>query len=281
MIRADYHFHTDASYDSRIGAAEVIERALEARLDLLCVTDHDTIAGAEQLVGKRCPGLEIVVGCEFTCDDGSHVIGLGLRDMVAERRLPALLRALKRQGAVVLLPHPFRRGSGIFRRELRRPPGFVEEVLSLTDLVECFNGRDSFEHNARSRALALERGLPSVAGSDAHRPAELGSVFVEYDGPGFEHGVSPRRIFHSPQPPATEHRLKRAVMEVFHRTKGRFPPAVEAAYRALRSRLHRDAPRTTGALPRMHHAFPETPRLSPSCDGPAASLAAARGEAGV
>ncbi len=255
MIRVDYHLHTWASYDCSTGTAEVIDRALAGGLDVVCVTDHDTIDAAVKLAAAAPASLRVVVGCEFTCEDGSHVIGVGLRELVAERRIRPLLEAIRDQGARVVLPHPFRRGSGVFRNELQRTEAFVSEVLALSDAVESFNARDTADNNRRSLELALQRGLAAVAGSDAHRPEEIGSTWVEYEGPGFVDGVSPRRIYGPPQSPSREHPLKRRVMELYHGNERRLPPFVASAYRALRSRLHRDGPRLAGA-PRFQHAFP-------------------------
>lgn len=268
-LRVDYHLHTWASYDARSSAAEVLERALAAGLGMVVVTDHDTIEGAVALAGAAQRALRVVVGCEFTCEDGTHVIGMGLRDMIAERRLPHLLDAIRAQGAQVLLPHPFRRGSGIFRAERRRSEAFVREALARTDLLEAFNGRDTWENNARSHDLALRTGLPAVAGSDAHRPAEIGRTCVEYADPAFVHGASARRVRGAPRPPAREHALKRRLMELYHAHAGRLP-ALDAAYRALRARLHADGPPLTSD-PRILHDLPALSSPSP---------AVARGEAG-
>lgn len=262
MIRVDYHLHTGASHDARSSPREVVERALAAGLGMICVTDHDTIDGAAAVAAVAPPELQVITGCEFTCADGSHVIGVGLTAPIAERRLPALLDAIHAQDALVLLPHPYRRGSGVFRAELRRPPESIRAVLTRADLLEAFNGRDAAENNARSHALAIASGLGAVAGSDAHRPEEIGRTFVEYaaeperdaaGAPELVHGVSPRRIFGAPRPAARESALKRRLMELYHSRAGRLP-ALDRAYRALRARLHADGPPLTGA-PRFLHAF--------------------------
>jgi predicted metal-dependent phosphoesterase TrpH len=255
-VRADYHFHTRFSYDSRTTTRAILERAQESHLELLCVTDHDTVAGAEELIALSRPPVRVVVGCEFTCEDGSHVIGLHLRNMIFERRPRALMEMIKLQGGLVLLPHLFRRGSGIFRNELRRSATFVREALSLADLVECFNGRDTHDNNERSRRFAAEHGLRAVAGSDAHRPQEIGSVFVEYDRPDPVHGVSKRCVFFPSQEPVSEHPLKRGVMEFYHRHQDRLPSVVHSAYRAARASLKRDLPRHAERHPRLQYELP-------------------------
>ncbi|ABS26822.1 PHP domain-containing protein [Anaeromyxobacter sp. Fw109-5] len=263
MARAEYHVHTSASYDSRASPAELVERALAAGLDVVFVTDHDTIDGAVAVQAAAGRRLRVVVGCEFTCDDGSHVIGLGLRDFIAERRVPAVLERLKAQGATIVLPHLFRRGSGIFRDELRRDQDFVRMALSYADAVECFNARDGWEKNQRSQRFALERGLPVVAGSDAHAARELGRVFVEYDEEPFAESLSARRIYFPSQRAVAEAPSRRRAMELVHGSLRRFP-ALDRSYRALRSRLGRDRPRWANAAPCMQHDLPRaTPRAAP------------------
>lgn len=251
--------HTCFSHDSVTPLDAVIERATAAGIGRLCVTDHDTIEGARQLERMAGPELEIVVGCEFSTNDGSQVVGLYLQEMIHERRLLQLLQRIQEQGGVVLLPHPFRRGSGIFRPEARRSEAFIGEVLELTDLVECFNGRDSYENNEANLRFVRERGLSGVASSDAHDASRIGSVFVEYEDEDVVDGVSPRRIYFPDQPVHREHPLKRRVMERFHRHRHRLPGFVEAGYRNARRRYHAGRSRPLGP-PRMQY------RLSGSAD---------------
>ncbi len=255
-MRVDYHLHTEFSYDSKASIAAILERAQQLEMTHLCVTDHDTVEGALRLKAIQPPGIQIVVGCEFTAEDGSHVIGLDLKDMIGEKAIFALLEKLKLQGALVLLPHPFRRRSGVFRNERKRSEAFVRQVLSYADMVECFNGGDSYENNQNSYRFALTHGLPAVAGSDAHTPAAIGSVFVEYDADQVKHGVSPRRVFFPTQVPKMEHPVKKKVMECYHRNRESFPPLVETIYRTLREQLHRGGFGSREALPRLQYDFP-------------------------
>jgi predicted metal-dependent phosphoesterase TrpH len=255
-IRVVYHLHTRFSYDCATSLEAVLEGALRAGVGCLCITDHGTIEGALALQGMRCPEVEIVVGCEFTAEDGSHIIGLDLKEMVSEKRVPELLERIKQQGGSVVLPHPFRRSSGIFRNEMKRSEAFVREVLSYADIVESFNGRDPYYNNQKSYLFAMDRGVPAVAGSDAHTAAEIGSVFVEYAADDRVHGVSPRSVFFPAQRPVAENPLKRRLMELYHRHKASLPPVVGVAYGISRKRLGKDGPRMTEEPPRMQYAFP-------------------------
>ena len=257
-LRVDYHVHTCFSYDSEAALADVLARASAARIDQLCITDHGTIDGALELREMAPAGIEIVVGCEFGTDDGSQVIGLWLQEPIAETRLEPLLRAIREQGGLTLLPHPFRRASGVFRAEMRRSEAFVRDVLALTDLVECFNAADNYEKNLASRRLVIERHLPAVAGSDAHRPSDIGSVWVEYDTAAPVHGVSPREIYFPDQQPSAENVAKRRLMETYHRYERRLPAIVGAGYRKMRRRVRRDHPARPALTPRLQYDLPAT-----------------------
>lgn len=245
MLRVDYHLHTSYSYDSEASLEDVLQHASQASLDRLCVTDHDTIEGALRLRDLAGTRLEVVIGCEFSTEDGSQVIGLGISRLPPQRRTLDLLQAIKADGGQVLLPHPFRRSSGIFRPEMRRSRAFIEEILSHTDLVESFNGHDTFDKNAANFEFARARGLAAVAGSDAHRAEEVGSVFVEYELNDAQDGVSPRRIFFPTQTPRNEPALKRRVLEFYHGHRDRMPGPVQSLYHAARRRRADSQSRTT------------------------------------
>jgi 3',5'-nucleoside bisphosphate phosphatase len=76
--RVDLHLHTTAS-DGRCTPAELVDRAIAARLTVIAVTDHDTTAGVAetQAIGHR-HGLEVIAGIEITSMDGgrdTHILG--------------------------------------------------------------------------------------------------------------------------------------------------------------------------------------------------------------
>jgi predicted metal-dependent phosphoesterase TrpH len=262
--RIDYHVHTRWSYDSSTTPESLLERSIAAGLTHVCITDHDTIEGALAVQQMTPPGLEVVVGCEFSTDDGTQVIGLNLPEMIRERDPLLLMARIRETGGLVLLPHPFRRGSGVFRPELRRSPEFVQSVLEAADMVECFDGRDTFDNNRRSLQLMADRRVPSVAGSDAHTAEEVGSVFVEYADNDGGHGRSGRAIYYADRPRRSENAAKRAVMEFYHRHEGQWPNVVTRAYRTARGR-GRDRPPQGLGSPRLQH---QLPAIGEYVDGP-------------
>jgi predicted metal-dependent phosphoesterase TrpH len=76
-VRADLHSHSSAS-DGTCPPAEVMSRARAAGLDVIALTDHDTVAGHRQARAALPPGLTLVPGMELSCRlDGrsAHLLG--------------------------------------------------------------------------------------------------------------------------------------------------------------------------------------------------------------
>lgn len=71
-MRADLHVHSSAS-DGTDPPAEVIRRSAAAGLDVVALTDHDTVSGIRQASEALPPGVTLVPGMELSCllDGGS------------------------------------------------------------------------------------------------------------------------------------------------------------------------------------------------------------------
>jgi 3',5'-nucleoside bisphosphate phosphatase len=65
-MRADLHTHSDAS-DGTDSPADVMRRAALAGLDVVALTDHDTVAGHEQARRALPEALTLVPGMELSC----------------------------------------------------------------------------------------------------------------------------------------------------------------------------------------------------------------------
>lgn len=78
--KADLHTHSRYS-DGTSAPADVVSRAKSAGLDLLILTDHDTVAGfPEALAAAAGSGLDVRCGIEINTVEGSaHILGYGIR----------------------------------------------------------------------------------------------------------------------------------------------------------------------------------------------------------
>jgi predicted metal-dependent phosphoesterase TrpH len=76
-MRIDLHCHSDASDGTR-RPAEVVRRARGNGVDVLALTDHDTVAGWDEAAASLPDGLALVPGIELSCKEGGrslHMLG--------------------------------------------------------------------------------------------------------------------------------------------------------------------------------------------------------------
>ena len=173
-LRGLVHVHTWHSFDSFLPPAAYVAYARRARLDFLCVTDHDTLAGSRDVARRnRDPGLEVVIGAEYATDRGD-LIGLFLREEVRSRLFEEAAAEIHAQGGLALLPHPY-------RGRVTDPSRYAS-----VDLVEAFNARSSDGSNDAAHADAERLSKPATAGADIHTAWELlrGGTLVELGGEG-------------------------------------------------------------------------------------------------
>ena len=168
----DLHLHSSASFDCRVAPLEVARRCVQLGLSPIFLTDHDGIDGARALVEA---GTAAIVGEEILTTEG-ELIGLFLKEQVPARLSPEeTVAAIKEQGALVYLEHPY----DTTRRNLREDA--IEQIADRIDIVEVFNGRSQPEINRRAEELRSTLGVAAGAGSDAHTLREIGSVYVEME----------------------------------------------------------------------------------------------------
>lgn len=72
-MRADLHSHSSVS-DGTEPPAVVIRRAAEAGLDVIALTDHDTVAGVREAASALPAGLTLVPGAELSCRLEGHSV---------------------------------------------------------------------------------------------------------------------------------------------------------------------------------------------------------------
>lgn len=177
----DLHSHTMWSGDSTTTPDELHEAVTASGLDVLCITDHQAIRGAVELA-DRLP-CRVVVGEELKTHAG-EIIGLFLTARIPAGISPAdAARAIRAQGGVVYVPHPF----DPMRRNMAEPALYELAHAGLLDAVEAVNAKTSLRSlNQRAAEFAAEFDLAVGAGSDGHVPNALGAAYVEmpdFDGP--------------------------------------------------------------------------------------------------
>ena len=182
-ITIDLHMHTDWSHDCTIPAEELVDHAEAIGLGGIAVTDHNVFGGALEAVEiARSRELIVVPGEEVKTDDQGEVIGLFLEEEIPRGMTFAdTIAAIREQGGLVYLPHPFDRMHSI------PDPATVHRHLAEIDVLEVYNARllrDSF--NDEALRFARKYRLLQGAGSDAHVLQGVGTGAVQmrrFDGP--------------------------------------------------------------------------------------------------
>jgi predicted metal-dependent phosphoesterase TrpH len=109
-VLADPHCHTVAS-DGMVTPAELVDAAVKAGLDLIAITDHDTMANAREVKERgEAAGLAVVMGQEVTTawPAQTHILGWFLEKPITRSMSVAdTVAAIHDQGGLVIIPHPF------------------------------------------------------------------------------------------------------------------------------------------------------------------------------
>ena len=171
MIKADFHNHTTFSDDSQTTPKDLVERLVaHPSIKVAAITDHDSIEGIKTVrdLAKPYPDVLILPGVEISTQQGDIVI-LGTEELPPKPwTVENVVDFAKKNSYISIAAHPFREwGLGEAAR------------TSNVDAIEVLNGGSLFSANKQAHDLAVELGLPGVAGSDSHKPSELFSVYTE------------------------------------------------------------------------------------------------------
>ena len=182
--RADLHMHTTAS-DGWPTPHELVDHAARrARLDVIAVTDHDTIEGALRAreYAARRARFHVIVGEEVSSRDG-HIVALFLERRVRPgMSAAATVHAIHDQGGVAIAAHPFWRTQKRTRTGLVHGVGWLAAELDF-DAIEVENATPGFYlFNQLAHRLNLGLGAAEVGCSDAHILDAVGRAFTEFPG---------------------------------------------------------------------------------------------------
>ena len=182
-IVADLHMHTSWSHDCSIEVDELLDHAEAEGLGAIAVTDHNVFGGALEAVEQaRNRNLVVIAGEEVKTDGQGEVIGLFLQEEIPRGlSFGDTIAAIREQGGLVYLPHPFDRMHAI------PDPVTLHRHLAEIDVFEVYNARLLFEtYNDEAQRFARKYNLVAGAGSDAHVLQGVGTGAVRmrrFEGP--------------------------------------------------------------------------------------------------
>ncbi len=172
-ILTDLHLHTSWSHDCAVEVEQLLDQAEARGLGAIAVTDHNAIGGALEAVelARDRGSLTVIPGEEVKTDGQGEVIGLFLSEEIPRgMSFEDTISAIKDQGGLVYLPHPFDRLHAI------PDPATLHRHLADIDVFEVYNARLLFEaYNDEAVRFARKYNLRMGAGSDAHVLQGLGT----------------------------------------------------------------------------------------------------------
>ena len=181
----DLHTHTyPKSPDSLLAPEVLFEKAREAGLDGICLTEHDDFWDPEILEEwSRRYGLLILPGCEVNTEEG-HLLVYGLdRYVFGMHKAPFVRELVDKERGAIVVSHPYRRRFRPSEGDTLAGKSSRERVFGLADTIEVLNGRGSKVENGFSRALGRHLGTPGTGASDAHREEDVGTYATEFSRP--------------------------------------------------------------------------------------------------
>jgi predicted metal-dependent phosphoesterase TrpH/glycosyltransferase involved in cell wall biosynthesis len=181
LIHVDLHMHTNHSHDCATSVDVLLETAKKRGLGAIAVTDHNEISGALE-ARERADGIKVIVAEEVKTKEQGEVIGLFIEEKIPRGlSLEETIAAIKDQGGLVYVPHPFDRMHSVPDYE------HLLKVVEQIDAIEVFNPRVAFSaFNEEAERFAAKYRIVAGAGSDSHVPQGLGSVKIamrDFDGP--------------------------------------------------------------------------------------------------
>lgn len=179
LLKSELHCHNsysnfnvgdfDAPYDCNITVKEQLEQSFRLGLDVLFVTNHNTLDGYKQMLEYKkahlkYKNIQVYPAEEVTTDNGAHILVYGNTECIRpELSLGEVIDEARSQNAITSAPHPFSILDAL------------REQAKSCDLIEVFNSNNvDMISNAKAIQFAQKNNMVGVAGSDSHVLSTLG-----------------------------------------------------------------------------------------------------------
>lgn len=174
--RYDLQVHTDASPCSRASPQGIVTAAVDAGLNGVVITDHDTMANVQETQRIAPPTLDVIPGVEVSTKHGD-LLAIDVDELPTGSDIPSVIDDIHAHGGFAVPAHPF--------DTLRANWGTqLPELVDAIDAVETTNSRCVRQaFNTRAAEFAERFRIPATGGSDAHFPFEVGRAYTRTDRP--------------------------------------------------------------------------------------------------
>jgi predicted metal-dependent phosphoesterase TrpH len=179
MLKADLHIHTSEDYCEpliRYSAKEMIDYAAKCSFKVLSITNHLTINYSKELENyAKKKGIILIPGVEAKIK-GKEVLVIGKTSIRGLRTFQDLAN-LRKEGALIIAPHPFYPMKNCLGNEL-------------VDNIDCFDaieyshfyaGKITDIFNKKALGVAKTFNKPVIGTSDAHQLYQMDNTYTLVD----------------------------------------------------------------------------------------------------
>jgi predicted metal-dependent phosphoesterase TrpH len=150
-------------FDCGVTIEDQLYLAHEKNIDVLFVTNHNTLNGYKQMLEYRdnhekLRRIKIYPAEEITINTKGHILAYGIYETIKPGMdIDETLDAIKKQNAVSCAAHPFAVSNGIREKAIK------------CDMIETFNS-NNIDHysNLVAEKFSSDNHMISIAGSDSH-----------------------------------------------------------------------------------------------------------------
>lgn len=174
LIKLDLHIHSCYSEDAIGSPKEIIKHAQKKGLQGIAITDHNSIKGSLNALKIKPKNFIVIPGLEISTTDG-HILALGTKNNFTRGlSVEETVEQICDTGGIPIVPHLFRRMSGIKKKKLA-------PLSKRVPAIEVFNGCSLPKTNIKTAKVAKEFNLGGIGGSDAHDPLYIGYGYTTVD----------------------------------------------------------------------------------------------------
>ncbi|MDO5849549.1 MAG: PHP domain-containing protein [Methanobrevibacter sp.] len=174
MYKLDPHIHSIYSGDSNTSIEDIIRTAEKKGLDIIAISDHNTVEGSKIARTLGLNDVLIVPSIEISSSEG-HILGFGCEELIEKGLTPAeTIDRIHEQGGLAIVPHPF----CFYRHGLLDK---TDERLEY-DGIETKNARFILGYcNSKAKKLSMKNSIPALGSSDAHYKEFIGDCYTKID----------------------------------------------------------------------------------------------------
>ncbi|MCL2687690.1 MAG: PHP domain-containing protein [Methanobrevibacter sp.] len=207
-MKLDPHIHSIYSGDAISEPQDIIKQAIAIGLDIIAISDHDTVKGSTLAIdiAKDMNDILVVPSIEITTNKG-HILGFGLETLISPGLSPEeTVEKIHDEGGIAIVPHPFspyRRGlffknkkimnrltdfnySEDFNENNNKKNSNDDNNIKNSykniriEGVEVLNARYIFGYsNYKANKLAQKKDLAKIGASDSHFLEAIGNCYTE------------------------------------------------------------------------------------------------------